>query len=109
MSRSLAFASGIPALVYQVAWTREVGLIAGSQIEAISWVLVAFFGGLAAGARVLGGVADRSRVPLRTFAALEIGAGLGPFAGKAWRIGLMGHTARRQNVDLLLAALRGGP
>ncbi len=76
MSRSLAFASGIPALVYQVAWTREVGLIAGSQIEAISWVLVAFFGGLAAGARVLGGVADRSRVPLRTFAALEIGAGL---------------------------------
>lgn len=36
---------------------------------------------------------------------IEIGAGLGPFAGKAWRIGLMGHTATVRNVDLLLAAL----
>lgn len=36
---------------------------------------------------------------------LEIGAGLGPFAGKAWRIGLMGHTATKMNVDLVLAAL----
>ncbi len=36
---------------------------------------------------------------------IEIGAGLGPFAGKAWRIGLMGHAATQANVDLLLAAL----
>ena len=37
---------------------------------------------------------------------LEIGAGLGPFAGKAWRIGLMGHTATQMNVDLVLTALK---
>ena len=37
---------------------------------------------------------------------LEIGSGLGPFAGKAWRIGLMGHTATKMNVDLVLAALK---
>lgn len=37
---------------------------------------------------------------------IEIGAGLGPLAGKIWRIGLMGHTARPQNVDRLLHALR---
>ncbi len=37
---------------------------------------------------------------------IEIGAGLGPLAGKIWRIGLMGHTARRQNVDTVLNALR---
>ena len=36
---------------------------------------------------------------------IEIGGGLGEFAGKVWRIGLMGHTARRRNVTLLLAAL----
>lgn len=30
---------------------------------------------------------------------IEIGAGLGPLAGKIWRIGLMGHTAYPQNVD----------
>ncbi len=36
---------------------------------------------------------------------LEIGAGLGDLAGKAWRIGLMGFGARRENVALCLQAL----
>lgn len=36
---------------------------------------------------------------------LEIGAGLGALAGKAWRIGLMGFGARRENVSLCLRAL----
>jgi alanine-glyoxylate transaminase/serine-glyoxylate transaminase/serine-pyruvate transaminase len=36
---------------------------------------------------------------------IEIGAGLGPLAGKIWRIGIMGHTARAENVDRLLSAL----
>lgn len=36
---------------------------------------------------------------------IEIGAGLGPFSGKAWRIGLMGHGATVRNVDLVLTAL----
>jgi alanine-glyoxylate transaminase/serine-glyoxylate transaminase/serine-pyruvate transaminase len=37
---------------------------------------------------------------------LEIGAGLGLFAGEAWRIGLMGYAARNENVALCLAALK---
>jgi alanine-glyoxylate transaminase/serine-glyoxylate transaminase/serine-pyruvate transaminase len=37
---------------------------------------------------------------------LEIGAGLGQFSGKAWRIGLMGYAARNENVALCLAALK---
>jgi alanine-glyoxylate transaminase/serine-glyoxylate transaminase/serine-pyruvate transaminase len=36
---------------------------------------------------------------------IEIGGGVGPMAGKAWRIGCMGHTARLRNVSALLAAL----
>lgn len=36
---------------------------------------------------------------------LEIGAGLGPLAGKVWRFGLMGYSARRDNVMLCLDAL----
>ena len=36
---------------------------------------------------------------------LEIGAGLGALAGKIWRIGLMGASARRENVDDCLKAL----
>lgn len=37
---------------------------------------------------------------------IEIGAGLGVMAGKAWRIGLMGHGSSIRNVDLVLTALR---
>ena len=37
---------------------------------------------------------------------IEVGGGLGEFAGKAWRIGLMGHTARERYVTTLLGALR---
>jgi alanine-glyoxylate transaminase / serine-glyoxylate transaminase / serine-pyruvate transaminase len=36
---------------------------------------------------------------------LEIGAGLGPWAGRIWRIGLMGHAANERNVLVCLAAL----
>ena len=36
---------------------------------------------------------------------IEIGAGLGPLAGMVWRIGLMGHTARPENVERFLNAL----
>jgi alanine-glyoxylate transaminase/serine-glyoxylate transaminase/serine-pyruvate transaminase len=36
---------------------------------------------------------------------LEIGAGLGPLAGKIWRFGLMGYSCRADNVMLCLSAL----
>ena len=36
---------------------------------------------------------------------IEIGGGLGPVAGKAWRIGLMGHGAQQANVTYLISAL----
>ncbi len=36
---------------------------------------------------------------------IEVGGGLGPVAGKVWRIGCMGHTARPRNVTTLLGAL----
>lgn len=45
------------------------------------------------------------RSALRNKHKIEIGAGLGPLAGKIWRIGLMGHTARSANVDRFLGAL----
>ena len=36
---------------------------------------------------------------------IEVGGGLGDFKGKVWRIGIMGHNAREDNVLILLAAL----
>ena len=37
---------------------------------------------------------------------IEIAGGFGPLKGKIWRIGLMGHSSRRENVVLLLAAIK---
>jgi len=37
---------------------------------------------------------------------IEIGAGLGPLKGKIWRVGLMGETSSRQNVESFLTALK---
>ncbi len=50
------------------------------------------------------GEADIRRVLLERY-GIEIGGGLGALAGKCWRIGCMGHTARARNVTLVLAAL----
>ncbi|MGH9123200.1 MAG: pyridoxal-phosphate-dependent aminotransferase family protein [Acidimicrobiales bacterium] len=36
---------------------------------------------------------------------IEIGGGVGAYAGRVWRIGCMGHTARIANATLLLVAL----
>jgi len=46
------------------------------------------------------------RKRLRSEFKIEIGAGLGPLAGKIWRVGLMGHTSRKENVSRFLAALK---
>ncbi len=57
--------------------------------------------------RVPDGVDEASvRKELLERHGIEIGGGLGPFAGTVWRIGCMGHTARMRNVLLVLAALR---
>ena len=37
---------------------------------------------------------------------IEIGAGLGPLKGKIWRVGLMGHGSRVENVETLSKALK---
>lgn len=38
--------------------------------------------------------------------SLEIGGGLGPTAGKIWRIGLMGSNANPEKVDFMLKVLQ---
>ena len=56
--------------------------------------------------RVPGGVDEAAgRKKLLADFGIEVGAGLGPFAGKCWRIGLMGYTCDERNVLTFLAAL----
>ncbi|MCF7984725.1 MAG: alanine--glyoxylate aminotransferase family protein [Thiohalocapsa sp.] len=53
-----------------------------------------------------GGIDDALlRKQLLDLYGLEIGAGLGPLAGRIWRIGLMGYSSRAQNVLLCIGAL----
>ncbi len=49
----------------------------------------------------------RVRKALLTDHGIEIGAGLGPLAGKIWRVGLMGSGSTRENVSRLVSALAG--
>jgi alanine-glyoxylate transaminase/serine-glyoxylate transaminase/serine-pyruvate transaminase len=51
------------------------------------------------------GAEAKVRATLLERYGLEVGGGLGEYAGKVWRIGCMGHTARPRNVALLLGAL----
>lgn len=46
------------------------------------------------------------RKRLRTEFKVEVGGGLGDFAGKAWRIGLMGHSSREEKVQVLLGDIQ---
>lgn len=58
--------------------------------------------------RIPDGVDDKAvRGALLREHGIEIGGGLGPFAGRAWRIGLMGASCTRRHVSALLAALGG--
>lgn len=52
------------------------------------------------------GVDDKAfRACLRQRHGIEVGGGLGPLAGKVFRVGLMGHGARPENVLRALAAI----
>ncbi|MBH52657.1 MAG: alanine--glyoxylate aminotransferase [Chloroflexi bacterium] len=52
------------------------------------------------------GINDQTlRTSLREDYGIEIGGGLGQFAGKAWRIGLMGESSTQSNVLMVLSSL----
>lgn len=68
--------SGAAALVYQVMWVRELGLLFGSTAEAAAMTVAIFFAGLGLGGWVFGSRAARIANPLRTFGFVEIGVGL---------------------------------
>ena len=68
--------SGLAALVYQVIWTRLLGLALGTTTESIATVLGVFFGGMALGNLVAARRLSRIDRPLRVYALLELAIGL---------------------------------
>lgn len=73
-----AFASGAAALSNEVVWSRLLVVPIGCSADATALVLAAFMLGMAVGARVFGGLADRSASPLRWYVLAE--QGLAAFA-----------------------------
>lgn len=68
----LIFASGFAALVFQVAWMRELRLIFGATTAATAAVLAIFMAGLGIGSAVLGKRVDRVANPLLFYGLLEV-------------------------------------
>jgi spermidine synthase len=112
----LLFGSGMTALIYQVAWMRELRLIFGFSTAASAAVLAIFMGGLGVGGWFLGRRADAAASPLAFYGRLELAvagsAALTPLwvflvrlayiaLGGTQRLGLSGGTVAR----LVLSAL----
>ncbi len=68
--------SGGVGLIYEVLWTRMLGLVFGHSVFAITTVLAAFMSGLGLGSYLFGRMADRHANPLRLYGLLEVGVGV---------------------------------
>lgn len=74
----LFFISGVPALVYQMAWQRILALHSGVGLYSVAMIVALFMAGLGIGSH-LGGVLSRrldERDALRLFGFIELGIGL---------------------------------
>ncbi|MFM0040703.1 fused MFS/spermidine synthase [Paraburkholderia sediminicola] len=98
----LLLASGAASLIYQVLWIKQLALVVGVEVQAITTGVSAFFAGLALGGWIFGRLADRLVRPLRLYALLEAGVlvlalastwmlphAAAPFASLQDRIGLL--------------------
>lgn len=68
----LLFVSGAAALVYQVLWIKQLSLVVGVEVYAITTGISAFFAGLALGGWLFGRWADRLQQPVLLYAGLEV-------------------------------------
>jgi spermidine synthase len=66
------FLSGSAGLIYQVAWTKALGLVFGHTVYAIATVLAAFMAGLAAGSAYLGRWGERRGRPVALYGWIEL-------------------------------------
>lgn len=75
MLYGLGFFSGFAAILYQIVWMRQLGLIVGSSAVSVGISLSAFMAGMGLGSLALGRIADRRKRPERLYAWLESGVG----------------------------------
>jgi len=71
IARLLLLLSGTTALAFQTLWIKQLTLVVGVEVFAVSIGVAAFFAGLASGAAVIGFAVDGSSRPLLWYAGLE--------------------------------------
>ncbi len=71
----LFLVSGATGLIYEVTWTRALGVVFGNTVFAVSTVLTGFMLGLAAGSWFFGRIADKGSQPLKLYTFLELTIG----------------------------------
>ncbi|BBM84251.1 fused MFS/spermidine synthase [Candidatus Uabimicrobium amorphum] len=76
---SLIFFSGVSALVYEIIWSRQIGLLFGNTAQSAGIVITIYFLGLAIGYKWAGKTIDSRQGPLRHYAIAEMFAGLWSF------------------------------
>ena len=74
------FLSGFAGLLYETTWTRQFSFVFGTSGVAVSTVLAAYMGGLAAGARIVDRYLDRIERPVLVYGVLELGIALSALA-----------------------------
>jgi spermidine synthase len=67
----VAFGSGMAALAFEVVWFRVLVLVFGSTVYSFSAMLSVFLLGIAAGAVIVGRLADRFEPPVRLLALTQ--------------------------------------
>lgn len=72
----LLFLSGATALVYEVLWLRQLGLLFGSTALSTAICLSAFFAGMSLGQALAARQCGQLDSPLRVYGVLELCAGL---------------------------------
>lgn len=68
--------SGFSALVYEVVWSKQLSLLFGATLPALSIVTATYMAGLAIGNALFGKITSSQRNPVRLYALVECGIGL---------------------------------
>ena len=64
--------SGCSALIYEIVWLQQLGLVLGATSVSLAILLTSFMGGMCLGSLALPRLVSAARHPLRVYAVLEL-------------------------------------
>ena len=82
--------SGCSALIYEIVWLQQLGLVLGATSVSLAILLTSFMGGMCLGSLALPRVVSAARHPLRVYAVLELLIGVCGLA-ILWAMPLVSH------------------